>query len=138
MDINYIKFMCDELNIENYDISPDGFVNCNSSIDISEKKLTEIPIKFGEVMGDFVCCDNNLTSLENIPYRCDNIICHNNNLKYLEIENCYDNIIHDIDIYSIISYNFIDNYKMYITPIDDDTIKYINRINKLKKIFRNE
>jgi hypothetical protein len=57
----------DYYNIEKYTINEDGTVDVNGDVDLSYKKLTEIPIKFGIVKGDFFINSNNLLSLKNSP-----------------------------------------------------------------------
>ena len=42
--------------------------------------LTEIPVKFGRVDGDFYCSFNNLTTLEHLPNKLDRLSCSHNNL----------------------------------------------------------
>jgi hypothetical protein len=63
----------------------DGSWSSDSDIDISSKGYEKFPIKFKEVKGDFICHDNQLTTLENSPeYVGGNFDCHNNRLTTLE------------------------------------------------------
>jgi len=50
-----------------YEITADGFVDCLASIDICEKGLKEIPIKFRKIHGDFICDNNKLKSCQGFP-----------------------------------------------------------------------
>ena len=47
-----IDSICKKYGIENYTIK-DGLVNVDGYVDLSFKKLTKLPLKFGEVSGDF-------------------------------------------------------------------------------------
>ena len=67
-----------------YDITSEGYVNIRGDVDLSKRKLTEIPIKFGYVTGSFCVYDNELTSLKNCPYNVDgDFIASNNKIEYL-------------------------------------------------------
>ena len=101
-----IKRILTKFKIKNYTINPDGSIDVNGNVNISHKKLTKIPFKFGKVSGDFYCSYNQLTSLEGCPsevggnFNCSNNIltslvgcpsevggyfsCHNNQLTSLE------------------------------------------------------
>ena len=75
--------------IENYTIifsKKYGFVvNVNTEVDLSYKKLDFIPVKFNRIKGNFICANNNLSSLEFCPkYIEGNFDCHDNNLTSLK------------------------------------------------------
>jgi hypothetical protein len=53
--------------IKKYTINEDGMVDVDGSVDLSHRNLTEIPIKFGVVKGNFNVKGNNLLSLKNCP-----------------------------------------------------------------------
>jgi len=55
------------LEIKRYSINDDGSVNVYQNVSLEKKKLSQIPIKFGKVNGDFDVSNNNLTSLNNSP-----------------------------------------------------------------------
>jgi hypothetical protein len=61
-----IKWLKD-MKITDYSVDAEGFVNVDGNIDISNKKLTLIPVKFGYVGGDLKCNNNNLSSLQGAP-----------------------------------------------------------------------
>jgi len=42
-------------------------VNVTGNVNLYNMKLARLPVKFGEVGGDFSCSDNQLTSLEGAP-----------------------------------------------------------------------
>ena len=65
--------------VNSYKIRDNLVVDTNGTVDLSEKKLSKIPVKFGEVTGSFICHSNLLTSLEGSPDIVDKIFnCSNN------------------------------------------------------------
>ena len=62
----------------------DGSFDFDQDVDLSGKGLSEIPIKFGRVSGNFDCSKNQLGSLEGCPKEVGgNFICCNNKLSSL-------------------------------------------------------
>ena len=61
-----IHELCKKYGIENYTIN-NGLVDVDGDVDLSSKKLTKLPIKFGNVSGHFNCVNNQLTTLEGAP-----------------------------------------------------------------------
>jgi hypothetical protein len=58
-----------------------GEVDVEGNISIRKKGLTQIPVKFGRVSGDFSCSWNNLTTLKNCPdYVGEEFFIYSNNL----------------------------------------------------------
>jgi hypothetical protein len=79
-----IDQICKRYDIENYTIK-DGLVHVDGSVNLYNKGLTKLPLKFGEVSGYFDCSNNQLTSLEGAPSRVGgNFTCWNNQLTSLE------------------------------------------------------
>jgi hypothetical protein len=79
-----IDSLCQKYGIENYTVV-DGLVNVNGDVDLRNKSLTKIPIKFGRVSGGFYCNSNKLTSLEGAPQSVgSDFDCHSNKLASLE------------------------------------------------------
>ncbi len=63
----------------------DGRLDVDGDVDLEELKLTELPIKFGRVTGDFLCSDNLLKSLEGCPTEVGgDFACYCNRLTTLE------------------------------------------------------
>ena len=60
--------ICEEYGIRNWSLER-GLVNVQGSVDLRDRVLTHIPLKFGIVTGYFWCNMNNLTSLEGCPLR---------------------------------------------------------------------
>jgi len=81
-DINSI---CKKYNINNYTINKDGTVDVDGYVNIINKNLTTLPLKFGKVSGDFHCSVNKLTTLVGGPQSVGgNFSCMDNNLTTLE------------------------------------------------------
>ena len=79
-----IKEICEKYQIKNYTINGDT-VDVNGDVDLSKKRLTKLPLKFGIVTGDFYCSYNELTSLEGAPEKVGGYFsCYLNNLTSLE------------------------------------------------------
>jgi len=79
-----IDYFCKKYSIENYTINSDSSIDVDGSVNLSYKKLTELPLKFGKVSGYFSCSGNQLTLLEGSPKSVDSFDCQNNKLTTLE------------------------------------------------------
>jgi hypothetical protein len=79
-----INEICEKYNIENYTINDDGSIDVNGEVDLSGESLTELPLKFNKVSGNFTCNNNKLTNLIGSPKSCGNLTCKYNNLTSLE------------------------------------------------------
>jgi hypothetical protein len=62
-----ISLICKKYKITNYTINPDGSIDVNGDVDLSYENLTELPLTFNKVTGNFHCHFNNLTSLKGCP-----------------------------------------------------------------------
>jgi len=71
------KFIISKYN-EDYSIDVEG------NVILYSKKLTEIPIQFNKVVGDFDCGFNKLTSLEGCPRAAEDFCCTHNQLTSLK------------------------------------------------------
>jgi hypothetical protein len=92
-----IDSICKKWSIKNYTIK-DGLVNVDGDVDLYDKKLTKLPLKFGEVSGDFYCSYNQLTSLEGAPTRVGgNFTCSFN--KLTSLEGAPTRVVGDFDCY---------------------------------------
>lgn len=73
--IEIIK-LCKEYNITKYTINYDYSIDVDGHVDLANKNLTKIPIKFNNVTGFFSCVGNMLVDLENAPRRVErNFMC---------------------------------------------------------------
>ena len=81
---NKVAEICKRYGIYNWSIR-DGLVDVNGGVDLWNKRLTKLPLKFGRVSGYFECGYNNLTSLEGSPKEVGgDFECSHNNLTTLE------------------------------------------------------
>ena len=66
MEDKEIHKTCEIYNITNYKIN-NGLVDVNTHINLRYKKLTELPLNFGTINGNFDCNSNELTTLKGCP-----------------------------------------------------------------------
>jgi hypothetical protein len=67
-----------------YTIQSNGTVDVNGDVNVVNMKLTEMPVKFGKVTGNFYCENNQLTNLEGSPESVGgDFICSYNQLTSL-------------------------------------------------------
>ena len=79
-----IKFL-DEVVSGTWKLNSNGEVDVKGWVGMQGMNLTEIPVKFGSVWGDFNCSMNQLISLKNSPTSVGgNFYCYFNNLTSLE------------------------------------------------------
>ena len=75
----------DSMRIKNYTINNDLTVDVKSDVKLTGSGLTNIPVQFGIISGNFNCSINKLTTLEGCPKEVKgNFWCNNNNLTTLE------------------------------------------------------
>ena len=80
-----IDSICKKYGITNYTINSDGSIDVDGRVNLSEKKLTKLPLKFNKVSGNFYCNHNQLTTLEGSPKEVGgNFYCDHNQLTTLE------------------------------------------------------
>lgn len=72
-------------NIENATLTREGTIDVYDDLNLSNKGLSEIPVKIRNVIGDFDCSNNQLTSLDFAPdFVGGNFDCSNNELTSLD------------------------------------------------------
>lgn len=82
--IEDIDSVCRKWNIINYNIH-DGLVDVTGDVDFDMRELKYLPIKFGNVEGDFTCVTNKLTTLNGSPQKVSgDFRCSNNKLTDLK------------------------------------------------------
>ena len=59
--------ICQQYGIKNWSINKDGLIDVTGNVNLEEKRLTKLPLKFGMVSGGFWCNYNQLTTLEGAP-----------------------------------------------------------------------
>ena len=85
MNNQEIHDICKEYGIVKYIINPDGSIDVDGDVDLSDMNLTELSIKFNRVSGSFYCYSNNLKTLKGSPnYVGGDFSCSLNNLTSLE------------------------------------------------------
>ncbi len=85
LDESRIVSICEKYKIKNYTIDENGLVNVKGDVSLYNKRLTELPLKFGEITGSFNCRYNKLTSLEGFPTKIgDGFHCGGNKLTSLK------------------------------------------------------
>jgi hypothetical protein len=128
---NKIDALCEEFKIKNYTINQDGSIDVDGRVNIPQRGLRSIPLKFNKVSGDFICSYNSLTSLSGCP----NIVggsfyCQGNELKSLEFSptkiggnfNCYENKLSSLEfspteVNGDIRFVYSNNFTLYFTDI---------------------
>ena len=79
-----IHTICRKYGIKNYTINPDHSIDVDGDVDISNKGLTKLPLKFGKVSGYFNCTNNKLTNLKGMSSVGGNFDFSGNNITSLE------------------------------------------------------
>ena len=76
----------DRVCVGTWELNSNGEVDVvNWSVSMYGMNLTEIPVKFGRVRGDFLCYENQLITLKNAPTSVEgSFSCSNNKLTSLE------------------------------------------------------
>ena len=94
-----IESICKEYGIKNYIINTDGYIDVNGNVDLYNKNLTKLPLKFNKVSGIFDCSYNQLTTLEGSPKEVgEDFDCRWNQLPSLK--GCPKEIGGDFDCYN--------------------------------------
>jgi hypothetical protein len=85
-----ISLICKQYGIENYTINSDGSIDVNGNVFLYKKGLTELPLTFNKVTGNFDCGSNNLTTLKGCPrWIGGGFSCYDNHLTSLEFSPDY-------------------------------------------------
>jgi hypothetical protein len=80
-----IDSICKKFGIKNYTINEDSTIDVDGNVNLHDKALTKLPLKFGKVSGNFYCHRNQLISLEGSPLSVGGgFYCHRNQLISLE------------------------------------------------------
>ena len=80
-----IHKICKKYNIINYTINDDGSIDVDGDVNLRDRDLVKLPLKFRNVGGDFFCSYNNLTSFEGCPkYIGGDFFCHYNDIISFE------------------------------------------------------
>lgn len=80
-----IDEICNQYNIKNYVINNDGTIDVQGNVFLDRQNLTELPLNFNRVFGNFYCGGNQLTSLKGSPIWVGlDFRCEQNQLENLE------------------------------------------------------
>ncbi len=80
-----VKDWLDEMGVEKYTINSDLTVDVNGDVDLYDKNLTNIPVQFNNVKGNFNCSSNKIVSLQGSPLKISGYFsCTHNYLSSLE------------------------------------------------------
>ena len=143
-----IDEICKKYGIENYTINSDGSIDVNENVDLFDKRLIKLPLKFNKVNGFINFSSNRLTSLEGSPIEINNSFwCNFNRLTSFEFApkiirggfDCENNNIKTFEHFpSYIKYYFCcdDNPIEEVWKLFEDTTK-IELLNDFD-IFRDE
>jgi hypothetical protein len=83
--VDNIHKICEVYGITNYTINADGSIDVDGDVDLWSRGLSELPVKFNHVSGDFYCHYNKLTTLLGSPQSVGgNFECSFNNLTKLD------------------------------------------------------
>ena len=131
-----IHDICKQYGIENYTINDDGSIDVDGHVGLYNKGLTELPLRFNKVSGDFHCGRNRLTTLKGSPRWIGGwFYCDNNQLTSLEFSPEYVGV----DFWC--QYNKLtDNYceteilgDFYTSLKQDGLIFDVNRVTNYKE-----
>jgi hypothetical protein len=132
-----ISLICKQYGIINYTINPDGSIDVDGDVDLFDKNLTQLPLRFNRVTGYFLCDDNKLTSLKGSPrWVGSSFSCYNNDLTSLEFSPDYVGGFFDIR-YN----NLTDNYCIaeiggeFYTSLKQDGLTEDN-YNEWRKLYK--
>ena len=83
LDDEKIKIQIDEIK-KRATLNSNSSYDVDGDVNLSEMDLTELPMKFGKVHGNFSCSNNKLTSLVGSPIEVNGgFYCYNNKLTSL-------------------------------------------------------
>jgi hypothetical protein len=140
--MNSIHDICKRYNIKNYIINGDGSIDVNGDVDLWYKGLTELPLRFNSVSGNFDCGRNDLTQLKDCPrWVGGNFYYGYNRLTSLEFSPDY------VGGYFFCSHNdLVDNYcnteigGRFYTTLKQDGLTINNNIatnyNEWRKMYK--
>jgi hypothetical protein len=108
-----IHDLCVKYGISNYSINLDGSIDVNGNVNLYNRGLSKIPLKFNRVDGYFDVNNNKLTSLENSP------------LELGKFFYCYKNPLESLDGYNL-------PYNKLLMEDKDRLVLKLKRSKKLK------
>jgi len=80
-----LSIKCKKYGIKNYTINPDESIDVDSDVNLYNKGLKKLPLKFNKINSDFYCSWNKLTTLEGSPKEVNgDFYCYDNKLISFE------------------------------------------------------
>ena len=137
-----ISLICKKYKITNYTINDDGSIDVDGNVILYDENLTELPLTFNRIDGDFNCGNNRLSSLKGGPKWVGGYFsCSNNRLSSLEFSPyyvgsdfyCINNKLVDNYCDIEISGEFFTNLKQYGLIINNNRVTNYNEWRKLYK-----
>ena len=129
-DKSKIDEICKKYSIENYTINKDGSIDVDGCVDLFDKKLTKLPLKFNKINGYFNCSWNDLTSLKGSPKEVNSSFsCYNNELTSFEFS---PKIIRGV---FNCQYNNIKSFEYFPSYIKDEFWCVVNPICEVWYLF---
>lgn len=121
---DYINKKMIELGIINYEIN-NNLINVNGDVNLSKKRLSNLPFQFGDINGDLNIANNKFTNLDGLFKSCNNLYANNNLINNLS---GMGYIKRNIDL----SHNKITTLKGIQPIIDGSLLLNNNRLSNLK------
>ena len=140
--MNSIHDICKLYDITNYTVNDDGSIDVNGNVNLDNIRLTELPLLFNKVSGDFWCGNNQLTTLKGCPRWVGGWFhCYNNQLTSLEFSpdyvgggfSCKYNELTDNYCDTEIGGNFCTTLNQYGMIIYNDEVTNYNEWRKIYK-----
>jgi len=136
-----IDSICKKYGIKNYTINKDGSVDVDDDIYLNCRDITKLPLKFGNVSGDFICYENKLTKLEGCPQSVGGNFDFSDN-KLTTLEGCPQSVggyfgFSDNQIKDLYGFpEFFDNEIYYSqNPVSEILDLFKNKRNRLGKVI---
>lgn len=119
---------CEMYGIYSYTVDENNFINTNTPVFLSDKVITELPVKFGTVTGGFWISNNGLTTLKGCPKKIINggFSAAQNNLTSLE--GCPNEIDGDLYLHE----NKLTNLEYFPKKLNGSVYLRDNKLTSLK------
>ena len=120
--------ICKNNNFKSFVINTNGTVDVNSDVDLSNKNLIKLPVKFNTINGSFYCNNNKFETLEDFPKKIDgDFDCSSNKLM----------VLYGFPEYFNGQLTIKNNPICEILDLVDDKLKFIEWLNKYDVIRYN-
>jgi hypothetical protein len=65
--LEWVTPICDGYRIKDWTLTKEGSIDVDGWVNLEDKELTRLPLRFGRVSKNFYCFNNYLTTLEGAP-----------------------------------------------------------------------